>query len=641
MTLALVLAGCSQDETIVTDEQTKRDVKTFSSFNVTHIENNTSVVWDEGDVIGVYSDMEGVVPFTYAGNNTFKSEKPVSGTEFYAYYPYSYYGGEDSQNYVDKDNRDIVHFSIPSDDMYLAPNYIVPRVPMVAKGNDDNLLFKQTMGLLHFSLTGKANINQIGLFNNLKRINGHFYIDISSPEPALVDENELYEEWAIYNGNVFSGGISIEENESKDFYFAVPVGTYDNDWIKGFRLSVWTDKGRFDKYISHSVEVKRGLIISFPSLDSTDYPELIQETQNRELQIQLEVANKQRALERESLIALYNATDGDHWTNNENWLSDKPVGDWKGVLTNSNGFVRDINLSFANMSGELPDEIGNLSSLEFLTIYSNPNLTGEIPAAIGNLTNLVNLNLSNNSLSGEIPSQIGNLIHLNYLNLHGNSLSGEIPANIGNLSNLIELQLSYNNLSGEIPTFIGDMTNLNLLTLHGNKFTGKLPQEISSLPHLYYLEIFNNDFEAMELLDWIKAIPSTLEYYPSLSGCNIIGTIPEELSEKGLTSLDISHNRLTGNIPGSLSFMTFLNVSYNQLTGNIPGEFADIAHNFLFHFDHNNMDGVISTAIQESAWWRDDIDITQNEGHRLTLEGKNDINMRNIDDLEDGGTQDW
>ena len=37
------------------------------------------------------------------------------------------------------------------------------------------------------------------------------------------------------------------------------------------------------------------------------------------------------ALIREALTAFYNATNGDDWTNSDNWLTDAPIQDWHGV----------------------------------------------------------------------------------------------------------------------------------------------------------------------------------------------------------------------------------------------------------------------------------------------------------------------
>ena len=42
-------------------------------------------------------------------------------------------------------------------------------------------------------------------------------------------------------------------------------------------------------------------------------------------------------------------------------------------------------------------------------------ITGEIPKEFGNLTSLTMLNLENNHLSGEIPSSLGNLKKLKFL----------------------------------------------------------------------------------------------------------------------------------------------------------------------------------------------------------------------------------
>jgi hypothetical protein len=47
-------------------------------------------------------------------------------------------------------------------------------------------------------------------------------------------------------------------------------------------------------------------------------------------------------------------------------------------------------------------------------LYSN-NITGKIPEELGNLTNLVSLDLYLNYLSGNIPSTLGNLKKLRFL----------------------------------------------------------------------------------------------------------------------------------------------------------------------------------------------------------------------------------
>ena len=74
--------------------------------------------------------------------------------------------------------------------------------------------------------------------------------------------------------------------------------------------------------------------------------------------------------DREVLVALYNATDGANWTNSTNWLSDKPLGEWHGVTTNSNGRVIELNLYGSELSGSIPSELGNLTNLKELRLES-------------------------------------------------------------------------------------------------------------------------------------------------------------------------------------------------------------------------------------------------------------------------------
>ncbi len=69
------------------------------------------------------------------------------------------------------------------------------------------------------------------------------------------------------------------------------------------------------------------------------------------------------------LVALYNALDGDNWTNNDGWLVD-PVSQWEGIiLTNNDCWVRRIILNDNNLSGELPEL--DLTYLKEIQMWSN------------------------------------------------------------------------------------------------------------------------------------------------------------------------------------------------------------------------------------------------------------------------------
>ena len=65
-----------------------------------------------------------------------------------------------------------------------------------------------------------------------------------------------------------------------------------------------------------------------------------------------------------ALVALYSATDGDNWKNNEGWLSALPIDEWYGIRVNEDGRVIELTLSDNQLSGEIPAELESLSELE-------------------------------------------------------------------------------------------------------------------------------------------------------------------------------------------------------------------------------------------------------------------------------------
>ena len=101
--------------------------------------------------------------------------------------------------------------------------------------------------------------------------------------------------------------------------------------------------------------------------------------------------------DREALVALYNATNGENWDGSANWLSDAPLGEWYGVITNDDGRVTELALSSNELSGEIPAELGSLSNLTALNLRLN-ELIGEIPAELGSLSYLIGLSLGDGLL---------------------------------------------------------------------------------------------------------------------------------------------------------------------------------------------------------------------------------------------------
>ena len=89
-------------------------------------------------------------------------------------------------------------------------------------------------------------------------------------------------------------------------------------------------------------------------------------------------------------------------------------------------------------------------------------------------------------LSGNIPSEIGNLESMEFLWLEDNQLTGPIPSGIGNLEHLKYLILHYNQLSGSIPAEMGDLASLEILKLNNNQLTGFISDSICNLTLQFY-----------------------------------------------------------------------------------------------------------------------------------------------------------
>ncbi|KAL7583886.1 hypothetical protein Lser_V15G46057 [Lactuca serriola] len=135
----------------------------------------------------------------------------------------------------------------------------------------------------------------------------------------------------------------------------------------------------------------------------------------------------------------------------QSWDSALPTPcTWFHVTCDPRNKVTRVDLGNADLSGELVSELGQLTNLQYLELYSN-NITGKIPDELGKLRQLVSLDLYLNQLEGGIPNTLGNLQKLRYLRLNNNSLMGTIPNSLTTIDKLEILDLSNNFLNGSVP----------------------------------------------------------------------------------------------------------------------------------------------------------------------------------------------
>jgi Leucine-rich repeat (LRR) protein len=186
----------------------------------------------------------------------------------------------------------------------------------------------------------------------------------------------------------------------------------------------------------------------------------------------------------ESLLQLYQSTNGAQWNHNEGWnVSDAPCR-WYGVIC-ENGHVIAIELNQNNLKGKLP-EFRGLPWLQKLFLPNN-ELVGEV-LDFRALPNLRELDLSHNQLTGTIPN-FRYRHQLQTLVLSDNQLTGEIP-DFRALPKLLKLEIEKNQLTGSIPNF-SRTPYLQVIALGENQLTGQIPN-FNRLPKLQMLALSGN-----------------------------------------------------------------------------------------------------------------------------------------------------
>ncbi|KAK4712868.1 hypothetical protein R3W88_018775 [Solanum pinnatisectum] len=243
--------------------------------------------------------------------------------------------------------------------------------------------------------------------------------------------------------------------------------------------------------------------------------------------------------------------------------------------------LKSLILSYNNISGDIIEFIDALSecqsnSLETLELKFN-ELTGTLPDALGNLRKLKNLQLRDNSLTGTIPESIGNLSSLETFYLTSNKMSGNITTNIGQLMSLVSLDISENMWDGIVTeAHLMNLSNLQEFSV-GMKLSNNITLAFGISPN------WNPSFRLTSLTiqscqlgpefpHWLKDQNELTNLILNTAG--ISDAVPDwfvELDLK-LDNLDMAYNNLTGKVPNKFKFNFQANVelSTNRFEGPLP-----------------------------------------------------------------------
>ena len=179
--------------------------------------------------------------------------------------------------------------------------------------------------------------------------------------------------------------------------------------------------------------------------------------------ITLPTPEQSLASAREALIKLYNALDGDHWDNNTNWCTDKPLDEWHGVETWGRPYVAYLNLQYNKLKGKIP--AGVLTQLGPTGCFnlSENSISGSLSELKWNL-DIEQFQAFRNELTGELPEEIFHYPFFALMNVFDNKMTGKIPASIVNLMDEKgRLEIYGNDFSGEVPEAILNHPRFNLM----------------------------------------------------------------------------------------------------------------------------------------------------------------------------------
>ncbi|GFY98279.1 leucine-rich repeat receptor-like protein kinase family protein [Actinidia rufa] len=297
------------------------------------------------------------------------------------------------------------------------------------------------------------------------------------------------------------------------------------------------------------------------------------------------------------ILLTFKASIEDPTNSLSNWSNSTATNlcNWTGVTCTAS-----LSLSIASL---------NLQSL---------NLSGEISSSLCKLPNLTRLSLADNLFNQPIPLHLSECSLLETLNLSNNLIWGTIPEQIsqfgaltcsfgffGNFTELVVLDLSQNPfLVSEVPTDFGKLDNLEKLLLQSSGFYGSIPESFVGLLGLTTLDLSQNNLTG--------EVPQKLGFSLSklvsfdVSQNKLYGFFPNGICDaKGIINLSLHTNFFNGSVPNS-SINQCLNlerfqVQNNVFSGDFPNGLWSLPKIKLIRAENNVFSGEIPDSISMAA----------------------------------------
>jgi hypothetical protein len=259
--------------------------------------------------------------------------------------------------------------------------------------------------------------------------------------------------------------------------------------------------------------------------------------------------------------------------------------------------------------------------LDVLDLSYN-NFSGPIPSCLIENARQSVLNLRENHFEGMLPSNIPNECAFQTIDLHGNKIEGPLPKTLSNCNKLEVLDIGNNLIVDTFPSWLGELSSLYVLILRSNRFYGSIDDFIGDhryrgyFSSLQIIDLAYNGFSGNLKSEWFGLLKSMMAKFNStgdivratnLSGMAEFYQDTIEIAYKGtymtferilttLTAIDLSNNRLEGNIPesvGQLVSLRVLNMSHNAFMGKIPSQLGGITDLESLDLSFNQLSGEI------------------------------------------------